>query len=93
LETIVVFVVMVPSVLENSESILALSPAYAGNTWVHFGLGVFAEVFGFWFVGLWLFLEFLIMQCSKAKKYKTPILVLWIIAILSGALIHVLQIF
>ena len=93
MQTILVFVVMVPSVLRSTDSILTLQPAYAVNTWVHFGLGVVAEVLGFWFIGLWLLLSRSTMRCATAKRYMMPTLVIWIIAILTGALIHVLQMF
>jgi hypothetical protein len=93
LQTILVFDVMVPSFLENIEAITSLSPVGALNTWLHFGVGVIAEVFGFWFIGLWLVFTVSRMRCITAKKYMTPTLVGWIIAVITGALIHLLQIF
>ncbi|HUK85116.1 MAG TPA: hypothetical protein VLU95_04565 [Candidatus Acidoferrum sp.] len=93
LQTILVFVVMVPGVLRGSGAILSLSPEYAVNTWLHFGLGIVAMVLGFWFVGLWVFFSHLKMQCLVVKRYMMPALIIWIIAIATGALIHLLQMF
>ncbi len=93
LETILVFVVMVPSALRGSSAILSLSPAYAINTWLHFGLGIVAEVSGFWFIGLWVVFSRSNMGCVTAKRYMIPALIIWIIAIITGALIHLLQMF
>jgi len=93
LQTILVFVVMVPSVLRSTSAILVLMPFYAANSWAHFILGAIAEVLGFWFVGLWLLYSQSKMRCATAKKYMTPTLVIWIVAIITGALIHLLQMF
>ncbi len=93
LETILVFVVMVPSALSSSSAILSLSPAYAINTWLHFGLGIVAEVSGFWFIGLWVVFSRSNMRCVTARKYMMPALIIWIIAIITGALIHLLEMF
>jgi hypothetical protein len=93
LQTVVVFVVMIPSVLRSTVAILSLSPPYTVNTWFHFGLGFAAEVSGFSFIGLWVVFSRSKMQCAKAKKYMMPALIIWIIAVVTGALIHLLQMF
>jgi hypothetical protein len=92
LQTISIFVIMVPTFLADFGGVLSLSPIFALDTWLHVGLGIVAEVAGFWFVGLWLVFRVSKMRCVTAKKYMTPILVVWVISIVTGALIHLLQI-
>jgi hypothetical protein len=82
---------MIPSFLKNFNAVLSLSPLYAIDTWLHVGLGVFAEVTGFWFVLLWLIYNVSRMRCATARKYMTPVFVIWIIVDVTGALVHLLQ--
>ena len=93
LQTIVVFVVMVPSLIVNLSGIVDLSMLNALNTWIHVGVGVFALGSGFAYVGLWLWFSRSKMRCFTAKKYMLPTFIIWIIAIITGALIHILQLF
>ncbi len=92
-QTILVFVVMLPSTFRSPSAIIALPPLYSFNTWSHFVLGAVAESSGLWFVLLWLFYSVSKMRCVTAKKFMTPSLIVWIFAILTGSLIHVLQMF
>jgi hypothetical protein len=91
LQTILVLVVMVPAFFSEFDGVLALSPMYALDTWLHVGLGVVSEVIGFWFVGLWLIFSVSRMRCATAKKYMTPTLIFWLVTIITGTLIHLLQ--
>ncbi len=91
LQTIMVFAVMVPAFIEGYDEIVALSAWYAADTWLHVGLGVVAEVAGFFLVGLWLVYSVSKMRCVTAKKYMTPVTIVWIIAIITGSLIHLLE--
>jgi hypothetical protein len=92
-QTILVFIVMLPSTFKSPEAILALTPLYSLNSWSHFVLGAVAEVSGLWFILLWLVYSVSNMRCVTAKKYMMPSMIVWIIAIVTGALIHVLQMF
>ena len=93
IETILVFVVMIPSFTNNLNEILLLSPLSALNTWLHVCLGVVAEVAGFVYVAVWLAFSPSTMQCTRFRRYMMPTFIIWIIAIVSGALIHLLQLF
>ena len=93
LQTLLVLVVMIPSFTNNINAILALSPAYSMDTWLHVGLGVFSEASGFAYVALWLIYSRSRMRCAQAKRYMMPTFIVWIIAIVSGSLIHMLQMF
>jgi len=91
LQTILIFVTMIPSFLRGFAEIPSLPPTFAIDIWLHTVLGIFAEAMGFWFVGLWLLFSRSRMRCVTAKKYMTPSLIIWVISIISGALIHLLQ--
>jgi hypothetical protein len=93
LETILTFVVMVPSLLENIDSVLSLSVAYSFNTWLHVSLGIFGLALGFAYVALWLVYSRSRMVCYKVKKWMMPTFAIWIVINISGALIHLLQFF
>ena len=93
LETGLTFVVMVPSFLENIDSILSLSLAYSLDTWLHVSLGIFGLAAGFAYVTLWLVYSRSKMRCYKAKKWMMPTFLIWILIDISGALIHLLQFF
>ena len=91
LQTILVFIVMIPAFLEDFDEVVSLSPLNALTTWSHVGLGILAEVAGAWFIVLWLAFSVSNMRCVTAKKYMMPIFVIWLITIVTGALIHLLQ--
>jgi hypothetical protein len=93
IQTIMVVWVMIPSFVANIAHILALNLVYSLNTWLHVALGVFAEISGFSYIVLWLAFTTSKMQCVRAKKYMMPTFIVWIIAIVTGALIHLLQMF
>ena len=93
LQIILVFAIMVPSLIVNMNSILDLSILSALNTWIHMGVGVLALGSGFAYVILWLWFSRSKMRCFTAKKYMLPTFIIWIVAIVTGALIHILQLF
>jgi hypothetical protein len=93
IETILVFIVMIPSFTKNFDAILSLSPLSAVDTWLHLGLGIVAEVAGFVYVVMWLAFSPSTMRCIRFRKYMMPTFIIWIISVISGALIHLLQLF
>jgi hypothetical protein len=84
---------MIPSFTNNFDVVLSLSPLSALNTWLHVGLGVVAEVAGFVYVVMWLAFSPSTMQCIRFRRYMMPTFIIWIIAVISGTLIHLLQLF
>jgi len=52
LQTILVFVVMIPSFMNKLDAIMALSLIPSFNMWLHVGLGTFSLFSGFAYVGL-----------------------------------------
>ena len=93
IETILVLIIMIPSFTRSFDAILSLSPLSALDTWLHVGLGVVAEVAGFVYVVMWLAFSPSTMQCLRFRRYMMPTFIIWIIAVISGALIHLLQLF
>ncbi len=93
LQTIFVLIVMIPSFISNFDHIVGLPPFDSLDTWLHVGLGIFAEASGAAFIGLWLIYSRSKMRCATAKKYMTPTLIVWAASIVTGALIHILQFF
>jgi hypothetical protein len=89
-ETILIFTVMLPTFVDEFDSVLALYPIYAVNTWLHVVLGVFAEAAGFLFVVMWLS-AFSKMGCVRFRKFMTPTFAVWLIAVFTGAVIHLLE--
>ena len=92
LQTIFVFYPMISSTIENFGKILSLKPLFMVNTWLHIILGLFALISSFVYFGLWL-ASWSGMGCARAKIYMMPTLIIWIVAISTGALIHFLQMF
>ncbi len=90
LETILIFVVMVPSLLSDVSELGELSILDSANIWSHVVLGIIAEALGFAIVALWLYNRPSTMACGKTVKWMTPIIVIWIIVVATGTLIHVL---
>ena len=93
IETVLVFIVMIPSFTNNFDAVLSLSLLPALDTWLHVGLDIVAEVAGFVYVVMWLAFSPSTMQCIRFRRYIMPTFIIWIIAVISGALIHLLQLF
>jgi len=92
-QTILVFMIMIPSFTARFSAILSLSSFPALDTWLHICLGVAAEVTGFAYVVTWVAFSPSKMQCLRFRKYMMPTFIIWIIALVTGALIYLLQLF
>jgi uncharacterized membrane protein YozB (DUF420 family) len=93
LQTTLIFVVMVPSFVGNFDAIVALPPLFFFNHLLHIALGLSAFISGYTYVALWILFVSSQMRCARAKKYMMPTFIVWIIAVISGALIYMLQMF
>jgi hypothetical protein len=93
LQTVLIFVILVPSLIQNFGKVVALQPVFSLNTWLHAVLGLSAFISGFAYVALWLFFYSSGMRCARAKKYLMPTLIVWILAVISGAFIFWLEMF
>jgi hypothetical protein len=93
LQAVLIFVLMIPSLIYNFDPIIDLSIAFSFNTWLHVILGSAAFVSGFAFIAIWLTFYSSGMRCATAKKYMMPTLIVWVVAVISGALIFLLEMF
>lgn len=91
LQIVFILVTMVPVFPEISGKILTLQPMYAFNTWLHIIAGSTAIISGIVYSGMWLAVSSSGMSCARAKKFMMPTLIVWIVAIITGAFIHFLQ--
>ena len=91
LETVLIFVVMVPTFLGGLGKLGGLSIWDSADVWSHAVLGIIAEVLGFIIVGTWLYKRPSKMGCGRMMKWMMPTLIIWIILVATGTIIHVLS--
>jgi uncharacterized membrane protein YozB (DUF420 family) len=90
LHTVLIISVMVPSFTKDLPELGELSMFSSAMFWSHIVLGTAAEILGIAIVGLWLGRGASKLTCSKQKKWMTPLLIIWVISIINGALLHLL---
>lgn len=90
LHTVLIFIVMVPSFASEAEELFELSMFGSVTVWSHVILGTAAEVVGIILVVAWVIKGPSKMACVRWKKLMTPLLVIWVISIVNGALVHLL---
>ena len=91
LHTILIAIVMIPSLREGLAEIGELSLFDSFTVWSHAILGTLAEVAGIIIIGFWFSKPLKNLSCYKVKKLMLPLFIIWIIAIINGTLIHILQ--
>jgi hypothetical protein len=91
LHSILIFIVMIPVFGSGIGDLGELSSIAALTVWSHVILGTVAEILGIIVVGLWLSKPLSSMACLKMKKAMLPLFIIWIISIINGALIHILE--
>ena len=90
LNTVLIFIVMLPSFSIGLGELGSLSFLASLTLWSHVLLGVVAEVLGIILVAQWLSKPPSRMSCSKTKAWMWPTFVIWAVAVVTGALIHIL---
>jgi uncharacterized membrane protein YozB (DUF420 family) len=93
LQGFLIFVIMVPAFINHFSNVIALPPLFSFDTWLHVALGLGAFGSGIAYVGLWLIFYSSGMRCGRAKKYMIPTLIVWMVAIVTGASIYLLSMF
>jgi hypothetical protein len=91
LHTILIFVVMVPSFADGLGDLGSLSFLASLDVWSHVVLGSVAEVMGLIIIVVWLSKPPSMMRCAKLKKWMLPLFVIWVISLVNGSLVHILQ--
>ena len=90
LHTLLVFIVMIPSFSNGLGELSGLSFFYAFTVWSHAILGTAAEILGIIVVGFWFSKPLSNMACARTKKIMLPLFIIWTLAIINGALVHIL---
>jgi len=91
LHTILIFAVMVPTLVNGAGDLGSLPVLSAFDVWSHVVLGTAAEVVGLAIVFVWISKPPALMRCLSMKKWMLPLFIVWIISLVNGTLIHVLQ--
>jgi hypothetical protein len=89
LHTFLIFIVMIPTFGNGLGELGKLSFPYSLTVWSHVILGTTAEVLGILIVGFWVTKPLSNMACMKMKKIMLPLFVIWTLAIINGALVHI----
>jgi hypothetical protein len=90
LHSALIVLVMLPSFSSGLGSISELSLFDSFTVWSHAILGTLAEIGGIVIVGFWFSKPLKNLACFKVKKLMIPVFIIWVIAIINGALIHIL---
>jgi len=91
MHTILIFVVMVPSFINGFSSVGSLSVLSALDVWTHIILGTLAEALGIIIIVFWLSKPLTNMRCMKMRKWMLPVFIIWMVSVINGALVHILQ--
>jgi hypothetical protein len=89
LHTFLIFIAMIPTFDNGLGELGKLSFAYSLTVWSHVILGTTAEGLGILVVGFWVSKPFSNMACVRVKKIMLPLFVIWTLAIINGALVHI----
>jgi len=81
---------MTPSFIDGFNELGELSLFASVTVWSHAVLGTLAEALGIIIVVAWLVKGPSKMACVSWKKWMLPTFIIWIVAIVNGALVHIL---
>jgi hypothetical protein len=90
LHTILIFIVMIPTFNNGLGELSGLAFFNALTVWSHVIFGTTAEILGIIVVGFWVSKPLSNMACVRTKKIMLPLFMIWTLAIINGALIHIL---
>lgn len=89
LHTFLIFIVMIPIFGNGLGELAGLSFPYSLTVWSHVIFGTAAEVLGILVVGFWVSKPLSNMACIRMKKIMLPLFIIWTLAIVNGALVHI----
>jgi hypothetical protein len=90
LHSILIFLVMIPSLGDGISELAGASLFFLVTVVSHAALGTIAEIVGVIIVVLWLVPGPKRMACGKRKRWMAPLFIIWVIAVINGTLIHIL---
>lgn len=91
LHTLLLGVAMIPSLLGSVDLLSELSPGGI-TTGAHVISGTLAEIWGISLIVAWAFAPKNTLACKKRKWQMRLLLIVWIFALVSGIIVHVLYI-
>ena len=91
LHTILILVIMIPSLNTNFQGIGELPILESVDVWSHAILGTTAEILGVVLVASWMLKPPSKMTCAKRRAWMLPTFVIWTVSLVNGALIHILS--
>jgi hypothetical protein len=89
LHTILILVVMIPTLIGGSNEFVTLTLLSSVTVWSHVVLGTTAEILGILLVVAWLRKGPSKMTCALWKKWMMPTFIVWILSIVNGTLVHI----
>jgi hypothetical protein len=89
LHSILIFVVMIPTLIEGTSEFSTLTFLALVTVWSHAVLGTLAWILGIVVIGAWLWKGPSKMTCTLWKKWMMPTFIIWVISIVNGALVHI----
>jgi hypothetical protein len=93
MHSIVIVIVMLPTFFDGLGGIGELSLFASFMVGSHAILGTLVEILAIVVVAVWFSKPLKNMACFKVKKVMMPLIIIWIISIVNGALIHILGLF
>jgi hypothetical protein len=90
LHTISIFVIMIPSILGSVDLLGELSSGGI-TTWMHMVSGTIAEIWGIALIAMWGFAKPK-MTCAARTWQMRLLLIVWVLALASGIIVHLLYI-
>ncbi len=93
LHTVLVAVVMVYLALEGFAELLSLPTPIIAFNLLHVALGFAALALAYVVVGFWLTKPIKSMACYRTRKLMWPLLIIWAISLVTGAIMHLFGIF
>ncbi len=91
LHTILIFAVMIPTLVAGVGDLGSLSLLSAFDVWSHVILGTAAEAIGIAIIAVWVSKPLASMRCAKVRKWMMPLFIVWVVSLVNGTLIHILQ--
>jgi len=92
LHTVLISAFMVTNFVGELSKIGELSVLDALNVWLHVVFGMVAEVLGVLLVVSWLRNRRSLTGCARWKRWMMPTFVIWAVALVGGAVVHLLEI-
>ena len=90
LHVISILAIMIPSMINFSDLLITeISSIPIIITWIHAILGLLSVIIGVFLVVEWRFRAPPKMTCVKRKPLMTPLLIMWILALILGIIIYI----